>query len=44
LNDAAIGERIKEEMRGLLAERGLQDLAFAVVASHRADPSLNGRR
>jgi N-acyl-D-amino-acid deacylase len=33
---------IKEEMRGLLAERGLSDLSFAVVASHRADPSLNG--
>ena len=29
-------------MRGLLAERGLADLSFAVVASYRADPSLNG--
>ena len=29
-------------MRALLAERGLADLSFAVVASHRADPSLNG--
>ena len=27
---------------GLLAERGLRDLSFAVVASHAADPSLNG--
>ncbi|HET7220306.1 MAG TPA: D-aminoacylase [Vicinamibacterales bacterium] len=34
--------RIKDEMRGLLAERGLTDLSFAVVASYRADPSLNG--
>ena len=29
-------------MRDLLAERGLSDLAFAVVASYSADPSLNG--
>ena len=29
-------------MRALLAERGLSDLSFAVVASYRADPSLNG--
>ena len=42
LNDAATWARIKEEMRGLLAERGLKDLSFAVVASYRADPSLNG--
>lgn len=42
LNDPAEWARIKEEMRGLLAERGLEDLSFAVVASHRADPSLNG--
>jgi N-acyl-D-amino-acid deacylase len=33
---------IKAEMRGLLAERGLADLSFATVASHAADPSLNG--
>ncbi len=33
---------IKGEMRGLLAERGLDDLSFAVVASYRADPALNG--
>jgi N-acyl-D-amino-acid deacylase len=29
-------------MRALLAERGLADLSFAVVASYAADPSLNG--
>lgn len=42
LNDAATWEKIKGEMRGLLAERGLSDLSFAVVASYRADPLLNG--
>jgi N-acyl-D-amino-acid deacylase len=42
LNDAQTWGKIKEEMRGLLAERGLSDLSFAVVASHRADASLNG--
>jgi N-acyl-D-amino-acid deacylase len=34
--------RIKKEMAGLLAERGLSDLSFAVVASHPANPVLNG--
>jgi N-acyl-D-amino-acid deacylase len=42
LSDAAQWTKIKGEIRGLLAERGLPDLSFAVVASHRADPSLNG--
>ena len=42
LTDAATWAKIKEEMRGLLAERGLSDLSFAVIASHAADPSLNG--
>jgi N-acyl-D-amino-acid deacylase len=42
LNDPATWTKIKDEIRGLLAERGLTDLSFAVVASHRADPSLNG--
>ena len=42
LNDSAAWEKIKGEMRALLAERGLSDLSFAVVASHAADPSLNG--
>jgi N-acyl-D-amino-acid deacylase len=34
--------RVKTEMTGLLAERGLHDLSFAVVAMYRHDPSLNG--
>jgi N-acyl-D-amino-acid deacylase len=42
LNDPATWARIKDEMKGLLAERGLKDLSFARVASYRADPSLNG--
>jgi N-acyl-D-amino-acid deacylase len=42
LNDAVAWARIKDEMKGLLAERGLKDLSFAKVASYRADPSLNG--
>ena len=42
LTDAATWTKVKGEMRALLAERGLDDLSFAVVASHRADPSLNG--
>ena len=42
LKDPAQWALIKEEMRGLLAERGLADLSFAVVASHAADASLNG--
>jgi N-acyl-D-amino-acid deacylase len=42
LTDAALWPTIKKEMEGLLAERGLADLSFAVVASYRADPALNG--
>jgi N-acyl-D-amino-acid deacylase len=42
LNDPPTWAKIKTEMRQLLADRGLTDLSFAVVASHRADPSLNG--
>ena len=42
LNDPATWTRIKGEIRGLLAERGLKDLSFAKIASYRADPSLNG--
>ena len=42
LNDPETWTKIKTDMRALLAERGLSDLSFAVVASHRADPSLNG--
>jgi N-acyl-D-amino-acid deacylase len=42
LDDQPTWDRIKKEMAGLLAERGLDDLSFAVVAIHRPDPSLNG--
>lgn len=42
LNDAATWRRIKAEMKQMLAERGLNDLSFGVVASYEADPSLNG--
>ena len=42
LNNAATWERVRTEMRALLAERGLADLSFAVVASFQPDPSLNG--
>jgi N-acyl-D-amino-acid deacylase len=42
LNDDATWTRIKKETFALLAERGLTDLSFAVVASYRADPTLNG--
>ena len=36
------GRRSRTRCAALLAERGLSDLSFAVVASYRADPSLNG--
>jgi N-acyl-D-amino-acid deacylase len=42
LNDPPTWARIKTEMAALLAERGLSDLSFAVVASSRSDSSLNG--
>jgi N-acyl-D-amino-acid deacylase len=42
LNDPAQWAKIKSEIRALLAERGLADLSFAVVASHPPDASLNG--
>jgi N-acyl-D-amino-acid deacylase len=42
LNTPATWARIKQEMAALLAERGLHDLSFAVVALYRHDPSLNG--
>ena len=42
LSDPNIWVKIKNEMRDLLAERGLSDLSFAVVASYQADASLNG--
>jgi len=42
LIDPVMWEKIKAETRTLLAGRGFPDLAFAVVASYAADPSLNG--
>jgi N-acyl-D-amino-acid deacylase len=42
LGDPVSWAKIKQETRGLLAERGLKDLSFARIASYRADPSLNG--
>ncbi|MFB3854876.1 MAG: amidohydrolase family protein [Vicinamibacterales bacterium] len=42
LKDAATWKRIKAETKALLAERGISDLSFAVVASYEADPSFNG--
>ena len=42
LNDPATWQKIKQEMAGLLADRGLDDLSFAVVAMYRADPAMNG--
>ena len=42
LEDDATWAQVKKDMHGLLAERGFSDLSWATVASHRADPSLNG--
>jgi len=42
LNTPATWETIKREMAALLAERGLRDLSFAIVALYRPDPSLHG--
>jgi N-acyl-D-amino-acid deacylase len=42
LSSADEWPRIRDAMHELLAERGLDDLAFAIVASYPADPSLNG--
>jgi len=42
LNTPATWAQIKTEMAAKLAERGLRDLSFAVVALYRADGSLNG--
>ena len=42
LNDPPTWTRIKSEMAALLAERGLPDLSFAVVASYGPDRTLNG--
>jgi N-acyl-D-amino-acid deacylase len=42
LNTPLTWEKIKTEMAGLLAERGLRDLSFAIVALYRPDASFNG--
>ena len=42
LDEAATWARIKEEMKTLIRERGLENYSFARIASYRADPSLNG--
>ncbi len=42
LNTPATWQKIKTEMASMLAERGLRDLAFAVVAMYPPDHALNG--
>lgn len=42
LDDPATWGRIKDEMRRLIRERGLENYGFARIASYAADPSLNG--
>jgi N-acyl-D-amino-acid deacylase len=42
LKDPATWERIRKEMRAMLAERGINDLSFAVVSSYAPDQSFNG--
>lgn len=42
LNDPSTWQKIKSEMVDLLRGRGFRDLSWAVVASCRADPSLEG--
>lgn len=42
LDDGPTWERIRQEMKGLLEERGLSDYAFATVAHYRPDPSIQG--
>ena len=42
LSDSAVWERIKPEMVEMLRGRGFRDLSWAVVASCRADRSLEG--
>jgi len=43
LTDLETWTKVKDEMRGLLAERGFADLSWATVASYPPDPSLNGK-
>ena len=42
LDDPVMWARIKEEMKKLIRERGLENYSFARIASYRSDPSLNG--
>jgi N-acyl-D-amino-acid deacylase len=42
LDDEKTWRQIKGEIKELLAERGFEDLSWVVVASYRADPSLDG--
>lgn len=42
LKDEETWQRIKTEMKGLLAERGFQDLSWATVATYRPQPEFNG--
>jgi N-acyl-D-amino-acid deacylase len=42
LSDPATWSKIKEEMLGLVQERGFEDLSWATIASYPADPSFNG--
>ena len=42
LQDDEMWVKVRKDMQGLLAERGFTDLSWAVVASYRADSSLNG--
>lgn len=42
LNDLQTWARIKREMQELYTQRGFTDLSWAVVATYRPDPSLNG--
>ena len=42
LDDESTWRQIKEEMKKLIRERGLENYNFARIASYRTDPSLNG--
>jgi N-acyl-D-amino-acid deacylase len=42
LDDDATWMRIKDEMKKLIRERGIENYSFARIASYRSDPSLNG--
>jgi N-acyl-D-amino-acid deacylase len=42
LADEAAWQRIRQDVKGLLAERGFADLSFATIATYPPDPSLQG--